>query len=435
MKSLAAGFGRVAYSLLILLLSVIASRVFSVEWYSFFREFFMYFMIGVAISGIPATNAIYYFTERDFSSFAKNLLLSFVFLLAAFFLLLIFKQSGVIAPAFVLSASSALFLSLEGVFMSKHMIKRVVLLNLFEALSILMPIFFVIQNKNRPDLFFTALLAFSLLKTCLYFLSIALVLKNDTEKYKLREIFAYSSPLFLNGLFGAFSKQTDKYMVSVTCSAHSFAEYSTGAFEVPLVSRFFGGVFHEKGECIRKMVVEGEHLKVRKLLSGLFRKSFIFLSLLTLALFINARWVMNVLFTSAYSDSYRYFIVYLTVLPLRVFPFGFILSLKGKTKHVFAVSLIDALLTLALSYAFLKMFGLAWVAFAFVISTSLSVFLLVFFMKEIFPYKDFLTRYMSLAVLMAVSYYFSFVLQKPIHANLILVLLWPMEMVFRRMER
>lgn len=435
MKSIVAGLGRVVYSLIILLLSVIASRILTVEWYSFFKEFFMYFLIGITVSGIPATSPIFYFAKRDVSSYLKTLFISFISLLIVFLALFIFRKSNALFPAFILSISSTLFLSLEAILLSKQMIKRVFTLNILEAVSILIPILFVFQSRERPDIFFIAIVLISLFKIFLYFIFLSLSLREDREKYDFKKIFSYSFPLYLNGLFGAFSRQTDKYIVSLLCSAGAFAEYSTGAFEVPLVSRFFGGVFHERAESIRHLIMSGENESVKTMLSDIFRKSFLFLSLLTLALFINAEFIMNLLFTSEYSNAYRYFIVYLTVLPLRVFPFGFILSLKGETKRLFAVSLIDAGLTLALSFLFLRLFGTIGPAFAFVFSTMFSVVLLIGFMRDIFPVMTFVLRYGSLMFFIFASFLFAYVLRKPFEANIILLIFLGMDIVGRRFNK
>ncbi|MGE3062940.1 MAG: lipopolysaccharide biosynthesis protein [bacterium] len=435
MKSIVAGLGRVVYSLIILLLSVIASRILTVEWYAFFKEFFMYFLIGITVSGIPATNSIFYFTKRDVSSYIKTLLISFISLILVFLALLIFRRSSAVFPAFILSVSSTLFLSLEAVLLSKQMMRRVFTLNILEAFSVLMPIFLVLQNRERPDLFFTAIVVISLFKVLLYFVFLSLALKKDREKYDFKKIFSYSFPLYLNGLFGAFSRQTDKYIVSLLCSPGKFAEYSTGAFEVPLVSRFFGGVFHERGESIRHLILSGENERVKTMLSDIFRKSFPILSLLTLFLFINAEFIMNLLFTSEYSNAYRYFIIYLTVLPLRVFPFGFLLSLKGETKRLFAVSLLDAGLTLLLSFVFLKIFGTTGPAFAFVFSTMFSVVLLIGFMRDIFPVASFVLRYSSLIFFILASFIFSYVLKKPLQANIIILAFLGMELMERRLKK
>ncbi|PIP13641.1 MAG: hypothetical protein COX48_03655 [bacterium (Candidatus Stahlbacteria) CG23_combo_of_CG06-09_8_20_14_all_34_7] len=435
MKSIVAGLGRVVYSLIILLLSVIASRIFSIEWYSFFKEFFMYFFIGITVSGIPATSPIFYFTNRNFISYIKTIIISLISLIIVFVMLFIFKRSDALIPAFILSISSVLFLSLESLLLSKHKMKNVFSLNILEAASILLPILFVFQVRNSPDVFFILLTSISIVKILIYFLLLSKVLEEDREKYDFKKIFSYSLPLHLNGLFGAFSKQTDKYVVSILCSTGSFAEYATGAFEVPLISRFFGGVFHEKGDSIRQMILSKKNENVRRILSDIFRKSFFLLSILTLLLFINAKLIMNLLFTSEYSNSYRYFLIYLTALPLRVFPFGFLLSLKGKTGIVFIVSLIDAALTLSLSLILLKIFGIVGPAFAFVISTMISVFLLVLFMRDIFPFKIFTLRYLSLIMILVPSFYFSYILKKPTQTNIILLTLIPLEFIIRKIKK
>jgi len=393
MKSAISGLGRVLYSVVILLLSVLASRFFSVEWYSLFREYFMYFIIGITVSAIPLTNPIYYFPSRSFSSYSKMLLISLAVLLITFSVLFAVKSTDVLYFSFITALSSTLFLSLEALFLSLKRVRLALILNAAESLSLLLPIIPVVIQGSKEPLFFISVSLLSLAKIPVYLALIFLFLRKSHAGYGFGEILSFSSPLYLNGLFGAFSKQSDKYIVSILCSQRAFASYSTGAFEFPLVARFFGGVFHERGEAIRSLLLAGEEGRVREMLDGIIKKTFPVLSVFTLFMFANSKLIMEGIFTPEYADSYRFFSVYLAALPLRVFPFGFLLSLKGKTRRILLVSLLDAALTLILSFAFLKLFGIYFVAFAFLSGTLLSAALLSLGMRGMFPARSFFLRY------------------------------------------
>lgn len=405
MKSILVGSGRVLYSIIIFLLTVVCSRLFSVDFYVNFREFILYFLIGINIAGIPATNTLYYFRERNNKNIFQIYIISFLFLLVFFLILFLISKSFLIPLSFIISFSSIFFLVCEATSLSLRTPFISVFLNIFESLSFFIPVFFVFLFRNNEYKFFVYLLYLGFIKIIFYLL-LTLFMNRKSKEYDKKEIIKFSLPLYFNGILGSVSKQIDKFIVSLFYSGKSFADYSTGSFEIPLVARFFSGVFHERADYIKEKIEEKRNEELKKDFEKILMYSVTILGVLTLFFFINSKTIVKILFSEKYVESYKFFMVYLTVLPLRNIPFGFLLSLKGKNVLLFWVSFLDSFLTVLFSLMFAKFFNTFLVSFAFVIATLVSVFLTMFFIKDIFPSKVFVERYLLVVFLLIVSTFF-----------------------------
>lgn len=402
MKSILVGSGRVLYSIIIFLLTVICSRLFSVDFYVNFREFILYFLIGINLAGIPATNALYFFRERHNKNIFQIYILSFFFLLIFFIILFLISKSFLIPLSFIVSFSSVFFLVCEATSLSLRNPFVSVILNIFESISFFIPVFFVFLFKGNEYKFFVYLLYLSFIKIVFYFFLI-LFMNRKSKEYDKKEIIKFSVPLYLNGVLGSVSKQIDKFIVSLFYYGKSFADYSTGSFEIPLVARFFSGIFHERADNIKEKIEQKRNEELKKDFKKILKYSISFLGVLTLIFFINSKTIIKILFSEKYIESYKFFMVYLTVLPLRNIPFGFLLSLKGNNVLLFLISLLDSFLTILLSLIFAKYFNTFFVSFSFVIATFVSVFLTIFFIRDIFPAKNFIKRYFVIIFLLLIS--------------------------------
>lgn len=402
MKSLLVGSGRVLYSIIIFMLTVICSRLFSVDFYINFREFILYFLIGINIAGVPATNTLYYFRERDNKNIFQIYAISFFFLLIFFFILFLISKSFLIPLSFIVSFSSIFFLVCEATSLSLRTPLVSVLLNIFESLSFFIPVFIVFLFKDNEYKFFVYLLYLAFIKIVFYLL-LTFFINRKNKKYDKKEIIKFSFPLYFNGVLGSVSKQIDKFVVSLFYYGKSFADYSTGSFEIPLVARFFSGVFHERADYIKEKIEENKNGELKKDFEKILKYSVLILGILTLFFFLNSKIIIEILFSERYVESYRFFMVYLTVLPLRNIPFGFLLSLKGKNVLLFLISLLDSFLTVLFSLIFAKFFNTFLVSFSFVIATVVSVFITIFSIKDIFPSKMFVKRYFLIVFFLLVS--------------------------------
>lgn len=434
MKSILVGSGRVLYSIVIFLLTVICSRVFSVDFYINFREFILYFLIGVNIAGIPATNTLYYFRDRNNRNIFFVYTISFLFLSIFFIVLYLFSKSFLIPLSFVVSFTSVFFLVCEATSLSLRNASVSIVLNILESTSFFLPLLLVFLFKVNEYSFFLYLLFLSFIKI-IFYSTLTIILNRKNRDYDKKEIVKFSFPLYLNGVLGSVSKQIDKFVVSLFYYGKSFADYSTGSFEIPLVARFFSGIFHERADYIKEKIESKKNGELKRDFEKILKYSLSILGILTLIFFINSKNLIKILFSEKYVESYKFFMVYLTVLPLRNIPFGFLLSLKGKSFLLFSISLLDSFLTLLFSLLFAKFFNTFLVSFSFVIATVVSVSLTMFFIKDIFPSKVYIKRYLLILFTILISIPFLNRINSLILTSILVFLYFILDFLFFWRER
>ncbi|MDY6787996.1 MAG: hypothetical protein SVK54_07715, partial [candidate division WOR-3 bacterium] len=392
MKSVLIGAGKVFYSIIIFILSILAARFFSVHDYGLFREFYLYLLIGISVSGIPATNAVYYFRGVNIQRMMILFAMSMFTGLSILALIIIFTGKSFIWIIIASLPGSILYILLEAALLSEKFHYRAFSLTLLEAFSFLIPIPIMLNAGPDIDLYFRIFLMLSLTKAVLYMITIIRIVERDNTN-GLRHIAVYTLPVYINSIVGMISGKIDKYIVSALFGPSVFAFYSSGAFEVPLVGRFINGVFTSKASDIRTHIRNGTFSAVKNNLSSLIDKLAGFTGLLSIVLIINARFVIETLFTVQYSDAFIYFTVYLFILPIRLMPMGFLMSLKGRTKELMYLGTGDALLTTILAIVLIYLWGPVGGAFAFISVTFIQVLFILYFIRGFFPVRLFLLHY------------------------------------------
>lgn len=401
MKSYMIGSGRVFYSLIIFLLTVFASRYFNIQDYGAFREFYLYFVALIAISAIPAINPIFYFRTRN-----RNILLAIILfsLLIAGIGLAGLHLALHVSFLFVLALSvpaAILYLLSEAVLLVSNRHRYAFLMTIAESLTFAVPIPFILILQLDLNTYMAVFSAISGVKIVFY--SVFLILVSDNKAEDIRKLSRYSLPIYMNSFVGMVSTRIDKYVVSGLFGTEIFAYYSSGAFEIPLINRFITGVFHSIAGEIRLLMEQGRKNEVKEMLRNKMFLLCMGIGILGILFTANARDVITLLYSSKYSDSYIFFILYLSVLPLRIVPVGFLLSLTGRTRALMYISIADAVLTVALSVLLISMFGPAGGAYAFAFITVLQIMVMSYMMRDIFPAGFFIAQYLFTLMFMNIS--------------------------------
>ncbi len=434
MHSILIGSGKTIYSLTIFALTIFASRYFNINDYGLFREFYLYFIIGISVSGIPAVNAVYFFTKRNF----KNLLvLFFISLLTSLIVLLIiflFAKKYFIFTVIFSVPGSIFYLLFDALLISEKHYKKAFIVTLIESLSYILPIPLIILLKWNFANYIYLFTIIALFKMLLYPFLIFISCSNKTE-YSFREIFIYTVPVYINNLVGIISGKIDKYIVSYLFGPVTFAFYSSGAFEIPLIGRFITGVFHSKATYIRNGINDKSYNRIKEELSRLLLIIFPIVGLITILLAINARFFIGFLYSDIYKDAYLFFTIYLFIMPFRLIPIGFLLNLSGKTKELMYLGIGDAILTLISSIILIRLWGPIGGAFAFVSVTLIQIILIVVFIRKFFPWKTYFFQntliliFLNIAIMMNNLFDFN-----PIN-NLLLLVFAFMELIILKWRK
>lgn len=181
----------------------------------------------------------------------------------------------------------------------------------------------------------------------------------------IREHIHFAWPLIISTLLGSSASYVDGFLVLNKFDSATFAVFRYGAKEFPLVLLMANALstamiseFSQK----EKLVSALSHLRQRtgKLMNLLFPVTVLFLGL--------SHWLYPLIFNPDFSESAVIFNIYLLLIISRlVFPHTLLIGMK-KTNIVMYASLAELLLNVALSIAFIHLWGIEGVAFATVIA-------------------------------------------------------------------
>jgi len=191
---------------------------------------------------------------------------------------------------------------------------------------------------------------------------------------EIKELVWFSFPLGVASMVGAISMKLGNLIVSVSASPEIFAVFSMGARELPFIAIVTGAI---TSVLLPEMTRSFERNEARKALN-LWKLAAIKASLVlfpvTAFLMVFAEDLVVLLFSSKYIASTGVFMVFLAMLPLRVFSFGSILVSAGASRFILWRTVIWAVVCFGLSLAFMQVFGIIGVALGILISQYLLAF-------------------------------------------------------------
>lgn len=227
-----------------------------------------------------------------------------------------------------------------------------------------------------------------------------------------KEQLAFSLPLGLTAIIGAFSIEFSKLNISFFFTPAMYAIYIVGATEIPFIGLLNSSVNSLLQPAISELHKEEKFREIISLWHEAIRKT----SLIILPLFVILMETSNIFLTTLYSDKYiesvPIFQIFLFLIPLRVATYGLIVQGMGLTKYNFFGAIFFLILNLPLNLIFIQYMGMQGPAIAQVISTyALSGFYLIimkrifkFSIKDLFPLKM-LSGNMALALLVGIIVY------------------------------
>lgn len=420
MHSILIGLGKVAYSLVIFALTVFAARFFPVAGYGLFREFYLYFIIGISVSGIPAVNAVYYFHKRNQQNMLILFLMSFAVALAVLLIIYIISSGDFTIAVIVALPGSIMYLLLDALLISGQKFIRAFIITIIESLTFLVPIPLLIFNDWGFYYYIVIFACIGIIKLFVY--SVIIMIESRHEKgHSTLNMIKYLAPVYVNNLVGIVSGKIDKYIVSAMFGPVMFAFYSSGAFEIPLIGRFINGVFHSKASLIRQGLIEKEYALIRGSLLSLLLYIFPIIGSAALLFAINARYVITALYSPVYQDAYLFFLIYLLVLPFRLVPLGFFMNLSGKTRQLMYLGIADAALTVLLSVFLIHIIGPIGGAFAFIIATLFQIILITLYIRDFFPVRFYYMQNIIILVFVNIGIFINLSHSYSILTNLILL--------------
>jgi len=349
-------------------------------------------LVSISVFGIP--QAVFRFMSDDDyrtkEKYEKNILCVF----------LLFGIFGSLVTFF-----GASFLST--IFMNSYFFKYRILLASLVFLEIMLsffPNFFIVEGRNKylaifhiaPSITYFALLllVLSFLKVEVYFLIVLLLVrflvmtslalnnalhiafnKASVTLSFMKEIVKFSLPLGLSIVLGVIVKYTDKMVVSILLDERTFAVFTNGAFEVPFVSMISSSLFVILTPTIVKYANQNNFATIRNIWKRAGKTLMVLIVPIAVTLIVFAKYFVVILFSDKYIDSIPVFMVYQTLLIIRLYVFSPIYIAFNKTSVYFKITLTSSLINLFLDIIMVLTFGMIGAALASVVSIFFGLFL------------------------------------------------------------
>jgi O-antigen/teichoic acid export membrane protein len=223
----------------------------------------------------------------------------------------------------------------------------------------------------------------------------------------LRTVWRYLWPIQMARLPSYFSGYLDKIIMSLYLLPRDFAVYSLGAREIP----FVGAIAYSISGVLLPHLVEDVRTGnvdqiCRRWRTSCLKTAFVTYFFAGFCIW-NAPEVMRFLLSSTYEESCVPFRFFAAITYLRVVEYGSIPKAFGRTKAIFIMTLVAALVLGVVAIFLTPRFGIAGMALSVVISEAAANMYMLFENKRILdrPLRDFFPwgQLMILAFLSVVS--------------------------------
>ena len=168
MRSYLIGSGRVFYSIVIFLLTVFASRYFNIEDYGTFREFYLFFVAIVAISGVPAINPVYYFRTKDRNTLLVIAVFSLMIACMISVILHLILEIPYLYVLLLSAGASCVYLMSEAVLLVTNRHKPALFMTVLESLTFMIPVPLIIMLSLNLNQYMRIFAVIAVLKFIIY---------------------------------------------------------------------------------------------------------------------------------------------------------------------------------------------------------------------------------------------------------------------------
>src|SRR5687767_14534084 len=317
-------------------LPVLLTRTLSQSEYGLFKQVFLITTSAVALLPLGFGMSAYYYLPRETDRARRgqvilNILL-FNLLMGGVACLVLIFWPGVIARIFRDPGISS-FAPLLGVvimlWLFSSFLETVAVANQELKLA---TIFIVAGQVTRSILLVSAAIVFDSVHALIYAALIHGVLQSATLVWYVSSRFpgfcrafdwsltgkqmAYALPFGLAGLLYTIQTDLHNYFVSNRFSAATFAVYSIGVAQLPLIGILRESVSSVMLPRISYLQEQGQEPEIIALLANATRKLAVVLLPVYVFLMVTGREFLTFMFTSAYADSWPIFAINLTLLPL-----------------------------------------------------------------------------------------------------------------------
>ncbi len=215
-----------------------------------------------------------------------------------------------------------------------------------------------------------------------YLWLIALLVKSSSLKLSIsfiKEHLSLAYPLIFAALLSGSAQYIDGFLIKYKFDDATFAIFSFGAKELPLVSLLAVALSNA-------LIPEfADKAKIETVLATILKKSSRLMHLLfplSISLLILSKFLFPIVFNPDFAKSANVFNVYLLLIISRlIFPQTILKGLK-KTRIVLFAALVEIIINISLSLVFINIWGIVGVAYATVIAYIIDKIILVIYSNK-----------------------------------------------------
>ena len=386
---------RIAVSLIGLVTSMLLARFRTLEEYGTYSQIIMVTDLVTTILMLGLPNSINYFLAKAETTEEKQRFMSIYVTLSTILTMIIavcllgatpliiryFDNPAIMMFAYVFAIypwSSLMINSLGNTCVVYGMANRLILFNIAQAVSSL----FILLIAKAVGMSFQLYMILYMGVT-LVFALIALGWINKLVgtihlllSFKIiREIFAFSIPMGLASVVGTLNAELDKLVIGRFFTTEEYAIFANAAKELPvtMLATSLTAVLLPRMVLFLKKERQEEAVAIWKHAANI---SFCFMFLIAGGFFVFAPDIMSIFYSQKYvtPGGVMVFRIYAVVLIFRSIYWGIVLNATGKTKFIFASSVLTLVFNIVFNVVFCIKLGFIGPAIATLIVTCVMNF-------------------------------------------------------------
>jgi O-antigen/teichoic acid export membrane protein len=367
--------GRIAGFLAAFVTPLVLVRMFDLDTFGTYKQWFLLYFTVLIVTQIGMSESLLYFLPRADGQAGRYVMNSLLFLTgvgaAAAALLIVnadtiarWMSNPALAPLIpllglyllLMQASIGLetVMTARGAFRSAAIAYAVT--DVTRALFLILPVLIVPSLRSL----FQGALAFAVLRfvyTVHYFSrTFGAGFRPDAACFRLQLL--YALPFALSVVASVAQENFHQYAVSGLFDTATFAIYSVGCLQIPLVDLVATTVCNVMMVGMTNAIHDGREADVIDLWHQTVRKLALVFFPLTGLLLIAARDVIVMLFTDAYLSSVPVFMIGVTAVVFAAVPIDGLLRVYAKTRTLLVMNLARLALIVVLIHWFITSFGL-----------------------------------------------------------------------------
>jgi len=414
--------GRALASVATLLIPLTLVRLFDQTEYGTYKQLFLVFATLYSVALVGLSDSLYYFVPKDPAKgggYVANAVLGLVvsgiaclaWLHAARFTVAAWMKNPALAEHLP-SIGVFLFFTLVATVLEIALISRkryttasvtYVISDLARAACFALPVVFLahdLQTLMRWAVVFSV----GRLIAAVWMLKREFGSEFQITPSLMRSQLAYALPFSLYVLVEILQSTFHQYAVSWTFDAATFAIYSVGCFQVPLVDFLAtpasSVMMVRMGEELR----EGRKAHALSIWIDITRKLALVFFPAVAFLMVTAKEVITLLFTDAYAASAPIFALWVVTIALSILQTDGVMRVQAQLRYLFIVNLVRLALIVVLIQPLMAAFGLLGPVLATLLAMALAKALHLYRMRSVMELKTGdLLPWRSLAAILAAS--------------------------------